>query len=136
MRPVWVIDTNVFVSAYLSPDGYCSAVLDAVLDRRVFVAYDERIIAEYRDVLSRPRMRIPPADTEHLWNSLIPQQRFVTVPHIKLALPDPDDLPFIEVALRTEDRTIITGNLRHFTAAERLGVRILSPAQAVALLDI
>ena len=49
--------------------------------------------------------------------------------------PDPDDFAFIEVALAVPDRTIVTGNLADFPVEILNGVRLLTPAQAVAELS-
>lgn len=57
----WAIDTNVVVSGLLSSGGPCASVLDGVTDGRVMVVYDARILAEYRDVLCRPRLGLKPA---------------------------------------------------------------------------
>jgi hypothetical protein len=46
-------------------------------------------------------------------------------------LPDPDDAPFIEVALAA-DVPLVTGNERHFPAETQGGCLVLSPAGFVA----
>jgi len=49
--------------------------------------------------------------------------------------PDSDDIIFIEAALATTDKTIITGNLAHFQKRILQEVRILTPVQALAELS-
>jgi hypothetical protein len=44
--------------------------------------------------------------------------------------PDQDDLPFLEVALQTSDRLLVTGNLKHFPVSARGPVTVISPRQA------
>ena len=56
----WVIDTNVVVSGLLNSNGPSARILNAVLDGRLRLTYDTRILAEYRDVLQRPRFRLAP----------------------------------------------------------------------------
>ncbi len=46
-------------------------------------------------------------------------------------LPDHDDEPFLEVALAAGAACLVTGNLRHFPAATRSGVRVVTPAWCV-----
>ncbi|MFZ4387243.1 MAG: PIN domain-containing protein, partial [Chthoniobacterales bacterium] len=58
LYPEWVLDTNVIVSGLLSAEAPPGRILDALLDRRLKLAYDDRIEAEYRDVLARPKFRI------------------------------------------------------------------------------
>ncbi len=44
--------------------------------------------------------------------------------------PDADDIVFIEAALTTLDRTIVTGNLAHYPPEILNGVRVITPVQA------
>ena len=53
----------------------------------------------------------------------------VSVKPLKFHLPDPDDEPFLEVAVAGKVEAIVTGNKRHFPKKEYQGVRILSPAE-------
>lgn len=127
----WVIDTNVVVSGLLSPNGPPAQVLDAILDGRVKLVYDARILAEYRDVLARPRLKVRPAMAREFLNALQTQLLIAPVRASRRG-PDPDDIKFIEAALATLEKTIVTGNLADYTAETSHGVRILTPAQAVA----
>lgn len=51
-----VIDTNVWVSAFLSPGGFPARIISAWLDERFEVVISPPILEEL-DVLSRPRLR-------------------------------------------------------------------------------
>lgn len=53
-----VIDTNIIVSALLNPSGACYIFLDRVLAGAYDVVISERIMAEYEDVLNRPRFPV------------------------------------------------------------------------------
>ncbi|MSU22714.1 MAG: putative toxin-antitoxin system toxin component, PIN family [Opitutus sp.] len=127
----WVIDTNVVVSGLLNPHGPSARILDAVLDGRVKLVYDARILAEYRDVLHRPRLKLAPGKIQAFLSGLH-GQLMVTPTVVAVTAPDPDDIVFIEVALATADKTIITGNLAHYPPKILQGARVLTPAQAVA----
>ena len=52
-----VFDTNVLVSALLTkhPDSPTATLLNMVLDETIIPLYNEEIISEYREVLSRQR---------------------------------------------------------------------------------
>jgi putative PIN family toxin of toxin-antitoxin system len=50
-----VVDTNVLASALLSPHGRPAQVLRLLLQGDLVPLHDDRILAEYRAVLSRPR---------------------------------------------------------------------------------
>jgi putative PIN family toxin of toxin-antitoxin system len=51
-----VIDTSVWVSAFLSPAGFSAQILSAWLDERFEVVISPPILEELEDVLSRPRL--------------------------------------------------------------------------------
>lgn len=128
---LWVIDTNVVVSGLLNPQGASARVLDAVLDGRVKLVYDARILAEYRDVLHRPRLKLAPAKITAFLNGL-QSQMIVTPGRLSISGPDAADIVFIEAALATTDRTIVTGNLADYPPGILHGARVLTPAQAAA----
>jgi putative PIN family toxin of toxin-antitoxin system len=48
-----VLDTNVIVSALINPNGTPGRILASILNGKVKILYDNRIIFEYIDVLSR-----------------------------------------------------------------------------------
>jgi putative PIN family toxin of toxin-antitoxin system len=56
-----VLDTNVLVSALLNETGRPARVIDLALENRFQVAYDNRILGEYEDVLARPELHIRPS---------------------------------------------------------------------------
>jgi putative PIN family toxin of toxin-antitoxin system len=128
---LWVIDTNVVVSGLLNPHGPSARVLDAVLDGRVKLVYDARILAEYRDVLQRPRLKLAPDKITAFLNGL-QSQMIVTPNPLAASGPDADDLVFVEAALATGDKTIVTGNLADYPQEILHGARVLTPAQAAA----
>jgi putative PIN family toxin of toxin-antitoxin system len=128
---LWVIDTNVVVSSLLNPHGAAARVLDAVLDGRVKLVYDARILAEYRDGLHRPRLKLAPGKITAFLNGL-QSQMIVTPTPLAAAGPDLDDFVFVAAALATIDRTIVTGNLADYPPEILHGVRVLTAAQAAA----
>ena len=130
----WVIDTNVIVSGLMTPSGSSAQIIDAILNGQVKLVYDSRILKEYRDVLSRPRLKLPPMKIQALLVSM--HRQLLVSPRVSGIIgPDSDDIIFIEAALATTDKTIITGNLAHFPVKILQGVRILTPVQALAELS-
>lgn len=128
---LWVIDTNVVVSGLLVPHGPSARVMDVVTDGRIKLVYDARILAEYRDVLRRPRLRLAPARIATFLDAL-QSQMLVTPKRGKVTGPDADDIVFVEAALATTDKTIVTGSLAHYPPEILGGVRVITPAQAAA----
>lgn len=125
-----VLDTNILVSALLSPFGAPARVLDLALTGAVRLAYDDRIMTEYREVLARPRFGFAQEDVDALLTYLEVEGEKV-IPHpLPDALPDPDDLPFLEVAVES-GAVLITGNLAHFRSATRIEIQAFAPADFI-----
>ncbi len=125
--PVWVLDTNVVVSGLLSPWGPPGRLVDALVSRHLRLAFDDRMELEYREVLSRSRLGIAPVRRE-AFLAILQFQEHMTASSWPYSLPpDRDDLVFLEVALETTARTVVTGNLKHFPPRCRGPVTILAP---------
>lgn len=125
-----VLDTNILVSALLSPFGPPARVLDMVLsgDRRA--AFDDRLLAEYREALARPKFSFAPEEVTAVLAYLDADGEPVTARPLPCELPDPDDLPFLEVATQAE-AVLITGNTAHYPETMRGGVRVVAPGDFV-----
>jgi len=130
----WVLDTNVLVSGLLSPNGPPGRLLDAILSRRLKIAFDDRILQEYREVLARPVFHFKPADVAAFWEILPYQQHLVAMPVAGLQASDAEDTKFLEVAFTTDSKILVSGNERHFPAETCGGVRVISPREAFELL--
>lgn len=126
-----VIDTNVLVSGVISPNGPPAEVLRAVLRGHARVCYDERIVYEYRDVLTRGKFAFD-ADTveELLWFLEACGDRVLAEP-LAIALPDPADRMFLEVACTAGADFLVTGNLRHFSKHAWAGCTVVTPRDFV-----
>jgi putative PIN family toxin of toxin-antitoxin system len=123
-----VLDTNVLVSALLSPFGPPARVLDLALSGEIRLAYDDRLMAEYREVLARSKFGFAPEDVADLLAFLEADGEPVTARPLPPELPDADDLPFLEVAAQAE-ATLITGNTAHYPTSFRGSVVVLTPAE-------
>lgn len=127
-----VLDTNVLVSALLTPHGTPARVLDLALAGEIRLAFDDRILAEYRDVLARPKFGFSRGDVSDLLTALEADGEHIIPRPIHAKLPDKDDLPFLEVAAFAR-APLITGNTAHFPASARGGVDVYSPAAFVKM---
>ena len=122
-----VLDTNVLVSALLSPFGAPGRILDLILAGKIRLAYDDRILAEYRAVLMRPKFGFDRLHIEALLEECAGAGFLVPAPPLSLALPDPADAVFVEVAAAAL-APLVTGNSRHFPPDLCAGVLVLAPA--------
>lgn len=128
-----VLDTNVIVSGLLTPKGPCARILDAVRDGLLTPLFDVRTLAELTDVLRRPRLGLPADRVDAVVSALVDAGERAPLAGTVHELPDPDDMPFLEVAAHGRADALVTGNRRHFMTTE---VPILSPRQLVDLLDL
>ena len=135
MTPRVVIDTNVLVSALWSSDKTSPIVriYDALLDGGIIPLYCDGIIAEYEDVLHRDRFGFDAGDVacvmRHIKDcgvEIVPVE-----PSGDIVFPDDDDKVFYCAALaaQSEGAVLVTGNKRHFPAADF----VLTPSEFVSL---
>jgi len=127
-----VVDTNVLVSGLLRAGGPPAAVLDLVFSRQVRLAFDERIFAEYADVLARPEFEFPLGHVHTVLDFLWREGERIRPEALALRLPDPDDAMFLEVAVSALASALVSGNLRHYPLGQRRGVRVMTPRECVA----
>lgn len=129
-----VIDSNVVVSAMISPHNPPAQVVRLALQGDIGLLHDERILAEYREVLSRPKLNFDAEDVDAMLEGIEWIGEAVFARPLPLELPDPDDLPFLEVAVAARADGLVTGNGRHYRPTKgRHDVRILTPRE---LLDL
>ena len=123
-----VLDTNVIVSAGISPGGKSATILfEWVLEGKVQLITSPWIVEEYREVVARPKFRrygFPPLWLEFLLEESLHLPEPDPWPHPG---PDPKDTPFLVLA-HASGAWLVTGNLKHFPEPLRNGVTVLSPA--------
>ena len=124
-----VLDTNVLVSGILSPHGPPAAVLRALLTERVTLCFDERILSEYRDVLTRDKFSFDRELVKELVAFLEAAGSATLAAPLSLSLPDAGDQMFIEVAVVSRADFLVTGNLKHFPDRARERVAVVSPRE-------
>lgn len=126
-----VVDTNVIVSGLLSSEGPPAEIVGMMARGLIDLAFDERILAEYRDVLLRKKF---PFERDHVLSFL--QQIFMNGEWVKArpflkSLPDPTDAPFLEVALAAGADCLVTGNVKHYPPQARFGLLVVTPREFV-----
>ncbi|MGH2621348.1 MAG: putative toxin-antitoxin system toxin component, PIN family [Anaerolineales bacterium] len=127
-----VLDTNVLVSGLLKPHGPPGQVLDQVLSNTVRVAFDDRILDEYLEVLARPKFHFSSKDTQALIDHIrLNGQQVAGTPIPEAGLPDAGDRPFAEVAISAQADALVTGDLGHFDLLQERGVSVLTPAEFI-----
>ena len=130
-----VVDTNVFVGACLGK-GPSSVVIEGCLTGRFVPLMGAALLAEYEDVLGRPRLfetcRLGKAEREELLNIFLASCRWTRIyfgwrPNLR----DEGDNHVVELAVAGGGDTIVTHNIRHLRAMELKfpGLAVATPAQ-------
>lgn len=126
-----VLDTNVVVSALISPFGNEAFVLYAIQTGRVVPCYSRAIADEYAAVLARPKFDFAPNQIEGFLNLLATTGECVN-PRFKSELsPDPKDDDFIACAIVAKADFLVTGNKRHFPARSYGSARVVSARELI-----
>ena len=117
MKYYAVIDTNVLVSAMLKWESVPGSVLALTFDGPITPLLSKDIVAEYREVLSRPKFHLTEDIIDDVLESLEAVGVYVDAESVDIDLPDPKDRVFYEVVMeerKQEDAYLVTGNIRHF----------------------
>ena len=141
MRP-WqrvVIDTNVWISAALSPQGLPSRLIDTLLLRAV-VVFSEDTFAGLSTRLWKPKFdRYLSLESRHaILHDLGASAHWVEIP-AELSTPqwsrDPDDDAFIRAALAGGASHLISGDGDLLELPPIADLCIVSPAEALTEID-
>lgn len=129
-----VLDTNVLVSALLGASRMSipTLVLKAVTVELLIPLYNDEIINEYREVLTRKKFPFDPELIETVIRTIIANGLCLERTKVTDGVfPDPKDLVFYEVALSKEDSFLVTGNLKHFPKKPF----VVSPSEMVEIIN-
>ncbi len=127
-----VVDTNVLVSGLINPQHAPGRIVDLLRTGALQLTVDDRILAEYQSVLLGPRLRkwVSEEDARDLLAFLfLDSEPVVASVHVH-ELPDPGDVPFLEVAI-TANVPLVTGNVKHFPKHLRHGQAVVTPVEFV-----
>lgn len=126
-----VLDTNVLVSGLLTPFGISGEIVRMVSAGLLILLYDSRILLEYQEVLYRLKFQFNKEHIDLLLDYIKKNGQVIPASPLKERLPDPDDEPFLEVAIGGEAECLVTGNKVHYPQQFRESVKILSPTEFI-----
>ena len=121
-----VLDTNVVVSAAVQRLGPSGQIVWEALEGRIKLVTCPLVIAEYREVVQRPRLAkkgLPPEWLDFLVDQSL---QLPDPPPWPMPGPDADDLGFLALA-KLSGAVLVTGNLADYPEAIRDGMQVLSP---------
>jgi putative PIN family toxin of toxin-antitoxin system len=119
-----VLDTNIVISAALSPQGNPAKIVKLISDRDDVKLYlNAAIMAEYKAVLSYKRLKIPEEEQQKALEAMQEGGEIVEPIKSNILMPDESDRIFYDTA-QASGAILITGNIRHFPVASN----IMTPA--------
>jgi putative PIN family toxin of toxin-antitoxin system len=132
-----ILDTNILLSALLSPVGTPAKLLDA-WERKMFtlVACDQ-LIAELRSVASRPffKARLRNSAVELLAAGLRDFSFFCNELPDGPVAPDPKDSYLLAMAELRQADFLVSGDKELLSLKNHKNTRIITPAAMIELLD-
>lgn len=134
MRYYAVIDTNVLVSALLSPkEGVATKrIWEYIFNGAIIPLINTEILTEYTLVLHRKQFQFNPEAVETTLEFIKTRGIICEAVPAVLNVIDPADVVFYEVSLSREDAYLITGNRKHFPKSGR----VVSPAEMVQIIEL
>jgi len=129
-----VLDTNVLVSAFLKPRSKPARIMRLVLQGDIQIIINEHILAEYLEVLKRPKFDLNLKNVQTILEVI--RSKGINAPSLaeSFDLPDSSDEPFLEAALASTADVLITGNRKHFPKKTCKGQKVVSPTEFFNLL--
>lgn len=112
-----VVDTNVIVSSFLHHDSIPGRVVDLAVEGRIVPLFNQEILDEYEEVLSRNKFGIPKAEITSFLDLFKETGLVLAKTETMEDFVDEDDVVFFEIALSgrsTMDAYLVTGNLKHY----------------------
>jgi putative PIN family toxin of toxin-antitoxin system len=137
----WVLDTAAVVAGLRSNLGASNRLLTAALERRFTLLVSTPMLIEYEAVMTRTEhldaSGLSVGDVGVILDALASVAEPVRLAFLwRPAVRDPDDDMVLETAANGRADAIVTFNKRDFvTVAERFGVRVLLPGEALRLLE-
>ncbi len=135
--PIIVLDTNVLVAALRSRRGSSFKLLQQIGRGKFELALSVPLLLEYDDVLNRQDMvPVSPRAVSRILDYLCQQAHFHKIFYLwRPMMKDPKDDMVLELAVHARCSYIVTHNLRDFEPAQSLGVKAITPASFLRILE-
>lgn len=138
--PRVVIDTNVVVSAFISPRGAPAKIMEHWERNTFALVVSDPILDEYERALNYDRVRIRHRMTHAEVAAVVEGFRTFAVlvnprESIRVITADPDDDKFVECAIEGHAAYIVSGDPHLLALGEYRGIYILPPTAFLAILE-
>ncbi len=131
-----VIDTNVLVSALISPSGNEALLLLAVKQGLVGPCFSPDVLKEYSEVLARPKFAFPPDEITALIDLLRCQGDLLHPAGLSGISPDPKDDMFLACALKSRADFVVTGNKKDFPREQLGATQVVRAGELLNLITL
>ena len=133
MKIYAVIDTNVIVSALIPKreDSPTRLILDYLLKGRIILVYNEEILKEYLEVLTRSKFKLSKDLVLSFLDIIRQTGLFKDRVHSEVDMPDAKDVVFYEVTLSKKSAYLVTGNIKHFPKEKF----IVTPSEMIDIME-
>lgn len=136
-----VYDTNVIVSAVLTPGGICEQLLHMVSEREVTHVVSPAILNEYQRVLTRDSLsrihRWTPAQVSALVESIAEHSVIVDPQEVPVIIEsDPSDNVFVAAAVTGSAEFIVSGDQHLLGLRSHRGIEVLRPHEMFHFLSV
>jgi|SRR5271157_24942 len=121
-----VLDTNIVVSACLTPGGATATIVELALLGAFTLCLSPAVLAEYREVLAREKFSRQQERIHVLLEGLEDVALAVTPEHTLTISPDEEDNRLLECAEAARAEFLVTGNPKHFPASFE-NTRVVTP---------
>lgn len=129
-----VIDTNVVVSSLLSKTSNPGAILSLVEKGTIIPLFNEDILNEYEDVLSRNKFPFTKKKINKILRIFVKKGISLDRTKTDEKFFDQDDVVFYEIVLtsnKERESYLITGNIRHFPKK----TFVVTPSQMLEIIE-
>lgn len=133
-----VIDTNVIVSAALSPYGNPAKIFEMLLNEEIHNFTSDEIMEELRDVLHRSKIveRLKIYERDFILDRFeLFSSKVIKSETIDIIKDDPDDNKILECAISAGVGYIISGDDHLLSLSEYKSIKILSPQELIQLIE-
>lgn len=134
-----VLDTNVIISAFLSPTGHPGQLLHAWRQHQFELVLSQALLNEYAEAFAydrvAKRLKFSPAHIEEVIHNLKNSSVFIEDVYGGITIvADADDNMVFSTSLSGQAQFIISGDVKVQAVKEYQGIRVFSPAVFLALL--
>ncbi|MFH1408420.1 MAG: putative toxin-antitoxin system toxin component, PIN family [Nanoarchaeota archaeon] len=130
-----VLDTNVIVSAAFHHNRIPASILRLVIKRKIINYVTVSMIKELLQVFKRPAIlqRITEKDLDYVKNAILAISVGITpLEYFHIINEDPDDNKFIDCAIASGAKYIISGDRQLLNIKQFRDIRICSPTEFVS----